>query len=234
MKVYKRIEATIASLKNSTHLIVGMRGESFIFDGRNSPYVSHQSCRITGGHGIPHCVVFSNHGTVLVARHNGYLEHRGDFEERPLPKHLVRELFEFPATVPDWLNGQGTVNVAVETTFRGYDATGKPMFSWFCDWTMKYQDLEKILVEREAEELIPGELAWDKNLGLLLHGHPMVEGVEYRLPRYIIYDNLSAETDNFLAEKGWRIDVSCPDECPVADTCTGCPHRETWWLVRLP
>ena len=234
MKVYKRLEAALNSLKDSTRLTIDMKGECFIFDGRNSPYVSHKSCRITGGHGIPHCVVFSNYGTILVARWNGYTVYRGDFEERPLPKHLLRELFEFPATVPDWLNGPGTVNVAIETTFRGYDATGKPMFSWFCDWTMKYQDLEKILVKREAAKLIPGELAWDKNLGLLLHGHPIVEGVEYQLPRYTDADELMAETDNFLANKGWKLDVSCPDECPQQGTCVGCPHRETGRLVRLP
>jgi len=129
MKVYRRLEAALASLKDSTRLTIEMRGETFIFDGRNSPYVSHQTCRITGGNGIPHYVVFSNANTMLVAWHNGYLKHYDDSEERPLPKHLLRELFQFPATVPDWLNGPGTVNVAIESTFRGYDSAGKPMFS---------------------------------------------------------------------------------------------------------
>lgn len=136
--------------------------------------------------------------------------------------------------MPDWLNGPGVVNVAIESTFRGYDSAGKPIITYWGAWTVEYQDIIKIVMEREADILIPEELSWDKNMGLLLHGMPMEEGVEYRLPRYVIYDNLSAETDAFLAEKGWKIDVTCPDECPVADTCTGCPHRETWRLVRLP
>lgn len=234
MKTYKRIEAALASLKDSTHLTIEMRGETYLFDGRNSPYVSHQSCRITGGHGIPHCIVFRNRGTVLVARYNGYVEHLGDFDERPLPRHLLRGLFQFPATVPDWLNGPGTVNVAVESTFRGYGEDGKPLFSYWCDWTMKYQDVEHILVDREIDVLIPGELAWDRNLGLLLHGQPMVEGVEYQLPRYTYADESMAVTDSFLAEHGWKLDVSCPDECPQQGSCIGCPHRETGRLVRLP
>lgn len=234
MKVYKRIEAALDSLNNSTRLTIEMRGETFIFDGRNSPYVSHQTCRITGGHEIPHCVIFSNYGTVLVVRWNGYVEHRGDFEERPLPKHLLRELFQFPATIPEWLNGPGTVNVAIETTFRGYGENGKPLFSHWCDWSMQYQDIHRIVAEREAEELIPGELSWDKNLGLLLHGHPMKEGVECQLPRYNAADELMATTDAFLAEHGWKIDVSCPEECPQQGTCVGCPLRETGRLVRLP
>lgn len=234
MKVYKRIEAALESLRNSTMLTIEMRGETYLFDGRNSPYVSHQTCRITGGHGIPHCVVFRNRGTVLVARWNGYVEHLGDFEERPLPKHLLRGLFMFPATVPDWLNGPGVVNVAIENTFRGYDAAGKPMFSHWCDWTLEYQDIHHMVVKREATDLIPGELSWDKNLGLLLHGMPMEVGHEYQLPRYTYADESMADTDRFLANEGWKIDVSCPDECPQQGTCVGCPHRETGRLVRLP
>mgnify|MGYP003589091213 CR=1 FL=1 len=233
MRVYKRIEAALESLKNSTRLTIEMKGETYIFDGRNSPYVSHKSCTIGPGHEIPHCVVFRNNSTVLVARYNGYLKHYGDFEERPLPKHLLRGLFQFPATVPDWLNDPGGAYVAIESTFRGYDSAGKPMFSWFGDWAMVYEDIIKIVMDREADILIPDELSWDKNLGLLLHGHPMVEGVEYQLPRYTDADELMATTDAFLAEHGWKIDVSCPEECPQQGTCVGCPHRETGRLVRL-
>ena len=132
MYQYNKIENSLTSLSMSTHREIALKNETFSFDGLNSEYVSHQSCTVTHGHGVSNMVVISNTNYVLIVA-GYYVGDKGISPTldcglwRKLPSHLIRELFKFPATVPEWLSGDTTIDVLVPNRLVRFDDEGKPV-----------------------------------------------------------------------------------------------------------
>lgn len=123
MHSYKKIERTIRSLKDRTDLKVSLKGETFVFEGLNSPYVSRRRCRIESGHGVAGLIVFGDDELFIAPKY--FTFYPGGLTIRDLPAHLLPEL-QFPATYPSWV--RGVVQVGYPDLFSGYDQDGKPLF----------------------------------------------------------------------------------------------------------
>ena len=113
---YKKIERTIDSLSQSTDLTVSLQGETVVFSGLNSPYVSHQGLAVTTGHGVPRLVTFGNgrHWLGIVPSHDNK-KVGGDCAIVPVPSFYFKPLFQFPALMPDCMTG--IVNVIIPDGF---------------------------------------------------------------------------------------------------------------------
>ena len=124
---YKKVEATLNSLKNSTYLSVELRGEKVTCDGLNSPYVSHKTVSVEYGHCIDKLVIFRNGQSFLAVSGDGSHEFSSDDSMIGLvPAHHLRDLFQFPASMPDWMNG--LIKVIIPDDFDKFDESGNPVY----------------------------------------------------------------------------------------------------------
>ena len=159
MYQYNKIESALTSLSMSTHRAIELKNETFSFDGLNSDYISHQTCNVVGGHGVSNLVVISNTNYVLIVSPSVYnitpSEESGLW--RKLPSHLIRELFKFPATVPEWLSHDYCVNVLVPNRLVRFDDVGTPVIHPKFEVISKKGDVgqKRIYSEDYSEEIDP-------------------------------------------------------------------------------
>lgn len=135
---YKRIENVLNSLKNSSDLQVKMINEGIRADGLNSPYTSHQSIQLIGGHNVAHCATLSN-SKVDMAIFCGCHEPQNiiakgcNFHCVPVPAYHFRNdrFFQFPLSIPIWIEKSiGNVFVIIPDLFTGYNDDGDPIWSY--------------------------------------------------------------------------------------------------------
>jgi hypothetical protein len=156
MYQYRQIENALTSLSDSTHCEIQLKNETFSFDGLNSDLISHQSCTVTHGHGVSNLVIFNNTNYVLIVA-GYYVGDKGISPTldcglwRKLPSHLIRGLFKFPATVPEWLSGDNVIEVLVPNRMMRFDDEGTPVLH--PRFEVKVDDCKIVYSEDYSEEI---------------------------------------------------------------------------------
>jgi len=128
---YKQAERCINSIKNSTDVFISLKNESVFFEGKHSPYITHKQTSVTDGHGYKNFILFRNYNisfAICSFRVAKELEGRNVLVAS-IPSYFFNDdLFLFPASRPDWLDGNN-VYMIIPNHFMGYDEEGNPEYS---------------------------------------------------------------------------------------------------------
>ena len=156
MNNYKKVEKQLLSLENSTNLTIELKGETFEFTNRNSPYITRQGCNVAAGHDIPKVVIFRNESVTVVISTAGHLIGENVSPAFKMPGHMFKKLFQFPARPPLWLDG--LVNCYVIDDFIGYDDNGNPEFAV---WEQSSLNISNPIKSIERNIVLRRAWTWD-------------------------------------------------------------------------
>lgn len=229
MKGYREIERRLESLKRSTNLTIGLKNETWEFEGLNSPYISHQSVTLKEGHGVDNLITFNN-GVLFMHYSQTTLE--GDLISREIPAFHIWPLFRFPATAPIWVNG--IVVISYPDTFSGYTENGTAKFDYPAKvWAKKTNGeivwftetpFSRFLQDEETKKVLIGckELLLNTKKRQFCINNILHEFDEEVCYPYNIVENNMGKIIEALTPYG--VKVTCTGECKGQD-CVDCPKR---------
>lgn len=232
MKIYKRIENELASLKDATNLTIKEYGYVVAFNGLNSPFVSHQTCAVAGGHGVDELVVFENRRGAWLSVVPCHLEgeFKGNVSVRRLPaEYFQNGFFRFPAIMPGWLKKSFIVSVAIKDGFNGYDEKGTPKFKACISGKFQnlplFEDSDRVAIFKKwfysKEQQTLSYQNWHASVGSYLP-----------LEMAMAYHQEDDAIDVELEAMGLVIQCSDTDTCPGA-SCSNCPYENSLRLHRM-